>query len=129
MTFQSLKKNDLVTAATHFGTEVKPGDNEKVIITNLLSDGVTWEMYMKDFPAEVVMVVAKEEDAAKKFTSREAKTLIKMERHNASFETSGYTFTQKHPFAVVTRSEADFILVHETGFRLATPAEAEAYYG
>lgn len=54
--------------------------------------------------------------------------LIKMVRENPLYETRGYRFTQKHPYALVSAADAEYILNNEEGFRQAFPKELEEYY-
>lgn len=54
--------------------------------------------------------------------------LLRMTRANASFSTSGVTFTSKDPFQPVSKEKADHILKTFSGFRVAHPHEAEDYY-
>ena len=53
--------------------------------------------------------------------------LIKMERQNPHFEVAGYTFTQKHPYAVVSADKVAKV-IQEGGFRQALPEEVQEYY-
>lgn len=55
--------------------------------------------------------------------------LIKMNRPNVAFQTRGHTFTQEHPYAIVSADDADYILSHEDGFSIASPSELKEYYG
>lgn len=71
--------------------------------------------------------VKKEEVAAKE---AEEKVLLKMLRDNHSYQIRGIRFEKSHPFALVPASDAEFIVEHdETGFRYATPKEAQEFYG
>lgn len=62
-------------------------------------------------------------------TQRPAKTLIKMDRQNPSFQIRGYKFTQENPFALVTEEDAEFLVDLNDGFYYATPREAAEFYG
>lgn len=55
--------------------------------------------------------------------------LLKMVRDNPLFQTRGYTFTEEHPYALVSAEDAQYILEHEDGFRQAFPAELAEFYG
>jgi hypothetical protein len=55
--------------------------------------------------------------------------LIKMNRPNVSYQTRGHTFTQEHPYAIVSADDADYILSKEDGFSIASPSELKEYYG
>ena len=54
--------------------------------------------------------------------------LVKMERHNYSYETHGFTFTKEHPFVAMDKDTAQDIFDKEEGFRLATPKEVQEFY-
>lgn len=55
--------------------------------------------------------------------------LLKMERDNPRYDIRGYSFTQQNPFALVKDRDADFILSHNDGFKVASPREAKEFYG
>lgn len=55
--------------------------------------------------------------------------LLKMDRENPSYDIRGYRFTQQNPFVVVAEVDADYILTHEDGFKVASPGEAKEFYG
>ena len=59
---------------------------------------------------------------------KNAKYLIKMVRENVRYDTRGYTFTQEHPYALLDKDDAQFVLENEKGFRQATPSELEEFY-
>ena len=54
--------------------------------------------------------------------------LVKMERTNHSYQVGGYTFTDQHPFVAMPEENAQQIFDRQTGFRLATPREAQEFY-
>lgn len=54
--------------------------------------------------------------------------LVKMERANPRYDVRGYTFTSNNPFALVKEHEVDAILSHD-GFKIASPSEAQEFYG
>jgi hypothetical protein len=132
MSFETLKKEDLLKIADEFGTDVKPSDTKAVIIAALSEDGVTWEQAAqldkqvaeKDAELREEKAVADAEAKA-----NEAQALLRMMRENATFEIRGYRFTKTHPFAVVAESDAEWITDNVDGFRYATPREAQEFYG
>lgn len=132
MSFDTLKKEDLLKIAEEFGTDVKPNDTKAVIIAALTEDGVTWEQaaaldkQVAEVDAQLKERAAAEKEAAK---AEEPQALLKMTRANATFEIRGYRFTKEHPFAVVAESDAEWIVDNVEGFRYATPREAQEYYG
>jgi hypothetical protein len=158
MSLESLDKQTLYrTLVEDFAVDVKPTDSKKVLLAAAAEDGVSWEMYKKAYPdteveEEVINVeatpavvvvpdpagaVAEEVPAAPVIrtrteevnTSSQDMYLIKMERENPYYEFRGYKFTQDHPFAVMPAADADSILKNENGFSIATPSEANEYYG
>jgi len=129
MSFETLKKEDLLKIADEYGVDTKPTDTKAVIIAALAEDGVNW-----DDVAKMDKQVA-EKDAELKQEKEEAKAagpkqLLRMLRANASYEIRGIRFTKEHPFALVPEEDAEFITENDPeGFRYATPKEAAEYYG
>jgi len=132
MSFETLKKDDLLRIAEEFGTEIKPTDTKAVIIAALNEDGVTWEQAAifdqavaeRDEILKIGKMIA-EEDAK----AVEPKALLKMNRANGSYEIRGYRFTKAHPYAVVAESDAQWITDNIEGFAYASPREASEFYG
>lgn len=129
MSFETLKKEDLLKIAEEYGVDTKPTDTKAVIIGALAEDGVSW-----DDVAKVDKTVA-EQDAIIKEEKAEAKAngpkqLLRMLRANRTYEVRGVKFTSEHPFALVPEEDAEFITESDPeGFRYATPKEAAEYYG
>lgn len=133
MAFKNLNKDLLLMVASYFGVEVPEEANKQQICAalNAAEPPVTWEMYKASFPdpEDLEDEVAEEKaGAAKKFTGSNDPVLLKMQRGNPRYEVRGYKFTKEHPFLVVERHDADFILNNVFGFRIATAEEAEKYY-
>jgi hypothetical protein len=144
MSFATMDKPELLDVAEIFGVEIDDTDKtEKDIIIDLLSDGITYEMYVAaktegdvELANEIVSApepepVIEVEETVKttqKFKSKNARELLKMERWNPTFNILGYRFEKEHPFVLVTPDEASWIMSHEEGFRLATPEEAQEFY-
>jgi len=129
MSFETLKKEDLLKIADDYGVETKPTDTKAVIIAALAEDGVNWEDVAKmDKTVAEQDAVLKEEAAEKK--SNGPKQLLKMLRANGTYEIRGIKFTKEHPFALVPEDDAEYIVESDAqGFRYATPKEAAEYYG
>lgn len=144
--FNDLKKEELVTAAQHFGVDDE--GNVKTLKASLAADGVTWEMYAKAFGladvSEVLSYEVEETEGVKGNVENDSevvtadphpklavedKYLIKMTRANPYFEFGKYKFTQEHPYAIMPANDAQAILETEEGFRQAFPAELQEYYG
>ena len=138
--FNELRKEELVALANHFGTN--PEGTNKVIVVDLVDNGVTWEMAAETLGFSVNKDAKRgrkpvEKDEVKKediVTATEevlkpsAKYLVKMERENPYFEWRSYKFPTEKPFAVMDANDAQEILSTEVGFRQAFPQELEEYY-
>jgi hypothetical protein len=129
MSFETLKKEDLLKIADEYGVEIKATDTKAVIVAALAEDGVSWEDVAKvDKTVAEQDAVLKEEKSVEKAAG--AKQLLRMLRANASYEIRGVRFTREHPFALVPEEDAEFIVENDPeGFRYATPKEAAEYYG
>lgn len=128
MSFETLKKEDLLTIADEYGVDVKPSDTKAVIIGALNEDGVKWDDVAKvDKTVAEQDAVLKEEKAVEK--AKGPKQLLKMLRANGTYEIRGYVFKREHPFALVAEDDAEYIVENDpSGFRYATPKEAQAFY-
>lgn len=141
MSFDTMKREELNEIAPWFAVDPTEAPNKAVLLQLLEDEGVTWDMYQAEFKRrnpdvepepEVVEVV--EEPVVVVQTAPVRPTtvntyLIKMDRSNTYYETFGKVFTKDHPFALVDEKTARNILEKDTGFHIATPGEAEAYYG
>lgn len=128
MSFDTLKKDDLLKIANDYGVDVKPTDTRAVIIAALAEDGVNWDdvVKMDQTISDISDSVVKKDDAEK---LPEAKQLLRMLRENGTYEIRGYKFTKGHPFALVGEDDAEFIVENDpSGFRYATPKEAKDFY-
>jgi hypothetical protein len=129
MSFETLKKEDLLKIADEYGVDTKPTDTKAVIIAALAEDGVNWDDVAKvdKTVAEQDAVIKEEATVAKQ---NGPKQLLRMMRANSSYEIRGVKFTKEHPFALVAEEDAEFITENDPeGFRYATPKEAANYYG
>lgn len=129
MSFETLKKEDLLKIADEYGVDTKPTDTKAVIIAALAEDGVSWEdvAKMDNTVAEKDAELKQEREEAK---AAGPKQLLRMLRANSSYEIRGIKFTREHPFALVPEEDAEFITENDpAGFRYATPKEAAEYYG
>lgn len=133
MSFETLKKEDLLTIADEYGVDVKPSDTKAVIIGALNEDGVSWDDVAKvDKTIAAKDAELKEADAEKEaeVKAKQPKQLLKMLRANGTYEIRGYVFKREHPFALVSENDAEFIVENDpNGFRYATPKEAAEFYG
>lgn len=129
MSFETLKKEDLLKIADEYGVDTKSTDTKAVIIAALAEDAVNW-----DDVAKVDKTVAEQDAAIKEEKAVEKangpKQLLRMLRANGTYEIRGITFKREHPFALVPEDDAEFIVENDPeGFRYATPKEAAEYYG
>lgn len=129
MSFETLKKDDLLRIADEFGVDTKPTDTKAVIIAALAEDGVTWDQV-----ASLDETVAERDSVLKAQAEEEkqggTKQLLRMLRANSTYEIRGTKFTREHPFALVPEEDAEYITESDPeGFRYATPKEAAEYYG
>ena len=133
MSFETLKKEDLLKIADDYGVDIKPSDTKAVIIAALAEDGVDWEDVAKTDKTVAEIDEEIKTEAAEKAAQEKAsqpKQLLKMLRANGTYEIRGYTFKREHPFALVAEDDAEFIVENDPeGFRYATPKEAQAFYG
>ena len=131
MSFETLKIAELKKIAEDFGVEIDGLKNKTDIIAALSEEGVTWSVYektlekLKEEDDMATEVLAK---PANKKVNPEDTLLVKMERHNYSYETHGFTFTKEHPYAAMDKDTAQEIFDKEEGFRLATPKEVQEFY-
>ena len=129
MDFSELKKAELLAAADVFGVEVAPTATKPLIIAALNEDGVTTEMYQEAFKsaedeeAPVVTVTKPAPEQPKGST-----VLLKMTRANGTYEIRGYRFTRENPYLPVDEDSANYILENITGFKIASPRDAQEFY-
>ena len=129
MSFDSLKTDELKKVAESFGIDLPVKANKQTIILGLQEEGITFDMYAKFNDAEQIEVKQDPMEKKKRVKlDRSNSVLVKMDRTNPSYEAYGYTFTQQHPFIVMTEDDAQRIFDTEIGFRLATPKEANEFY-
>ena len=131
MSFDKLKVDELRKIADDFAVDVDPKDNKQVVISKLVDNGVTWEYYQKSIgeeaeapaPAETKPTFDEPAPAVE-----ESKVLLRMTRENGTFEVRGAKFTRTNPYAIVNERDADYIIDHYEGFRIASPKEVREFY-
>jgi len=131
MSFTDLKISDLKKVAETFGVDISEVKTKNEIVALIEEEGITYQMYDKFSNAEkqdVEVPAAEKQKREKKVLTKENSILVKMERANHSYQTLGYTFTQEHPFVAMPEDQANMVFDMETGFRVATPREAQEYY-
>lgn len=150
MSFNAMKRDELLKVAEAFAVEVKEDANRPEIIEALKENGVDWKTFKDSLnqkavdvdvelpeedeetvsaPVEPAAVVSKEVDQEKVVKrSAETRHVVKMTRKNASYSTRGYKWTKEHPYALVREADVDFFVNELKGFSLATPKEVASYY-
>ena len=132
MSFTELKITELKSVAESFGVDISEVKTKQEIIALIEEEGISYQMYEKFSNAEKQDIEIPEIEKKKRekvLKSSDQTLLVKMERNNHSYSVGGYTFTQEHPFIAMSESEAQQIFDTQIGFRLATPREAQEYYG
>ena len=127
MSFDTMKISELKSLAESFGVDVENVKTKKELIAALSEEGVTYEAYAKFAGAETVeLKIDKKKE--KEILQPQKTILVKMDRMNHSYQAMGYTFTQQHPFVAMSEDDAQRIFDTQTGFRMATPREAQEFY-
>ena len=135
MSFDVMKIDELKKVAEGFGVDLDEAKNKAEVLAILLEEGVTFDMYNKFIEAEreqieeperVEEVVKQKPQDLKK--QNKDKVLIKMERHNFTYQTYGHSFSKDHPFIAMSEKDAQLIFDNEEGFRMATPKEVQDFY-
>jgi hypothetical protein len=138
MSFNNLKKPQLVAVAQGFGVDVADDANVADLRSALKdSDYIEWDQAVALLKQEGLWdesdekkEEARKEEAQAAAEARPKDTLIKMHRANRSYEILGYKFTQDNPYALTTSEDAEYITDSDPdGFRYATPKEAIDFYG
>jgi len=136
MSLDTLKKDELEKAAVFFGSDISRAKTNKERVAILVEDGVTYEQYRKFLVKDEDKPVAEREPepAAKDqldpaYGSKDREVLLKMDRENHRYDVYGFTFTKTHPFQLVPENVATLVLQRHQGFHIATPLEAQEYYG
>lgn len=114
----------LEEAAKIAGLEIDGRWSDITLAAKLIEKGVT--------PASVdqaSLFVDSGNDALSMFNKEEGdRAVVFMERGNASYRVMGHRFTKEHPYRVMTKSEANFIVNNEEGFRIVDPEIAARFY-
>jgi parvulin-like peptidyl-prolyl isomerase len=130
MSFTELKVSELKKVAEIFGVDVSTVKSKQEISALLEEEGVSYQMYDKflNSEKEEIEVPEVEKKKREKPLKTENAILVKMERLNFSYQAFGYTFTQEHPFVAMSEKDAQNLFDNHTGFRVATPREAQQFY-
>lgn len=122
MSLNSLNKEELAKLASKADVELDGDETKPQMIAKLKENNVGYEFYKKAF----IEAESDNEETSALFGNSDV--LIKMERKNPTFQAYGVTFTREHPYAIVNELTAQQIIDNHEGFRLASPAEAKAFY-
>ena len=124
-----MKLDELKSVAETFAVDYESAKNKADLVALLAEEGVSYEMYQKFIDAEKV---DQEPRPNKSGTTGPDKSgnqvLVKMERRNPRYDIRGFTFTRENPFIVMSEKDAQDIFDSQSGFRLATPKEAQEFY-
>jgi hypothetical protein len=122
MSLTSLNKEELAKLAARADVELDGDETKPQMLAKLKENNVGYEFYKKAFLENTT----EDEETSALFGNSDI--LIKMERRNPTFQAYGVTFTREHPYAIVDELTAQQIIDNHEGFRLASPAEAKAFY-
>lgn len=132
MSFTDLKIAELRKVADTFGVDLEGSKSKQEIVALLEEEGISWQMYdqfSNSEKAEIEIPETEKRIRENKKMKPENSILVKMERMNHSYQAMGYSFSQEHPFVAMTESDAQRLFDTQTGFRIATPREAQDFYG
>lgn len=121
-----MKMPELRSLAKEWGVDTKPTMKKVEIISLLEEEGITFGAVeaFRDIPKltiEVDEIPDQEDD--------QNTVLVKMERHNPSFEFENYRFAQDRPFVVMKERDAEYLFDTYSGFRIASGKEVREFYG
>ena len=130
MSITELKVSELRKVAEIFGVDISTVKSKQEISALLEEEGVSYQMYDKfvNSEKEEIEIPEVEKKKREKILKTENAILVKMERLNFSYQTMGYTFTLEHPFVAMSESDAQSLFDKHSGFRIATPREAQQFY-
>jgi hypothetical protein len=136
--FKEMTVSELKVIAGEFAVDLDGKTKKAEILEALQEDGVSFQMYRsllapaQDEPLELAELDDTPLDQtgveAAKPEEDEQTFVVKMTRKNHSYEVRGHRFTRNNPFALVTEEDADFLIEHGGGFRLASPKELKEFY-
>ena len=131
MSFTELKVTDLRKIADSFGVDTSGVKTKQEIIALLEEEGVNYQTYQAFTQSEkqdIEVPEAEKKKREQKTVNKGNQVLVKMDRMNFSYQVGKHTFTQDHPFLAMSEQEAQEIFDKQSGFRLATPREAQEFY-
>lgn len=131
MSFTGLKITELRKIADSFGVDASGAKTKQEVIALLEEEGVNYQTYAAFTNSEKQEIEIPEIEKKKreqKPVNKGNQVLVKMERRNFSYQVGNHTFTIDHPFLAMSEEEAQSIFDRHSGFRLATPREAQEFY-
>ena len=129
MSFNAMKLDELKSVAETFAVDYESAKNKADLVALLAEEGVSYEMYQKFIDAEKVDQEPRPNKSGTTGPDNSGnQVLVKMERRNPRYDIRGFTFTRENPFIVMSEKDAQDIFDSQSGFRLATPKEAQEFY-
>ena len=130
MSFTDLKITELRKVAESFGIDASDAKTKNQVVALLEEEGISYQMYTQfnNVEKQEIEVPEIEKKKREKVSKSENSILVRMVRDNYSYMAMGQTFSQEHPFVVMSESDAQRLFDTQPGFRPATPREAQEYY-
>lgn len=132
MSFNSLKLAELKNVADSFGVEIPSKISKNQLVLLLEEEGISYSMYEQFANVEKEDIQPEVGQPARLQLDKENSILVKMDRENFSYQIGtsqgAVTFTKEHPFVALPESIAQEVFDLHTGFRPATPREAQEFY-
>lgn len=127
--YDTLNKIQLTYLADKFGALVK-GNGKTAMVDALIERDLDPEVIKgalklreeqidSEHPNHQEPLIKKDDDVQ----------LVRMHRANPSFQYRGFKFTSEHPYVLMGKHDCNDLLRMETGFVIASPEEANEFYG
>jgi hypothetical protein len=129
MSFENLKKPDLVKVAEAFGT--RSTGTKAEIVEDLAAEGVTWELYesLNSSTAPEETVAESEPVVSQAQSEPTGEDVVIKFLGGGSVRTMGVKVSSENPFVVVKESVANALIAKNSYiWRLSTSKELEAFY-
>lgn len=143
MSFKKLKVDELIAVAEFFAVDVesvsdgKPKKDEIITALQAGDDPVTWEdytdIYLQQLEAdpslktEEPVLEVPEKKPIEKNWGPEDEILVKFTGLNPTYVALGMTWSKKHPFHMVEKNKAEW-LIKNGPFAQALPSEVADFY-
>lgn len=145
--FEKLDRQELFKVCEAFAVDHDKTDRKKALVEKIENDGVTEDMYRREFDVPAQPVSQEDTTAQLEKTPVmpeptpsttppvttapvviENKVLLHMTRANGRFDVRGYKFTREAPYQLVSAEDATAIKRMYEGFEVATPDEVASFY-